>query len=165
MSNQARAPKPHPAPAPPNSWARAMGIPPAVGAPNDENLSHPPDWNRIEAAFRAGSMSLRQIGAAHGISEGTIRARAKKAGWVRENAQDHPKCANLRNPEATGGPSIHPGIRRELDTVAARIAALETIVSEMGELLADVAALNPGALWERRAMRPGVPARVPTRWG
>lgn len=32
-----------------------------------------PDWEAIETAYRAGMMSLREIAAQHGISEGAIR--------------------------------------------------------------------------------------------
>ena len=42
-----------------------------------------PDWERIEADYRAGLMSLREIASAHGITEGAIRKRAKRDGWER----------------------------------------------------------------------------------
>lgn len=43
-----------------------------------------PDWGAIEAAYLAGVMSLREIGAQHGVTEGAIRKKAKKLGWVRK---------------------------------------------------------------------------------
>ena len=43
-----------------------------------------PDWAQIEADFRAGVKSLRQIASEHGISEGAIRKRAKKEDWDRD---------------------------------------------------------------------------------
>lgn len=45
-----------------------------------------PDWALIEAEYRAGVKSLRQIGADHGVSEGAIRKRAKKDEWTRDLA-------------------------------------------------------------------------------
>jgi len=33
-----------------------------------------PDWEAIESAYRAGLLSLREIGAKHGVSEGASRA-------------------------------------------------------------------------------------------
>jgi hypothetical protein len=44
------------------------------------------DWERVEAQFCAGTMSLREICKAHGdaITEGAIRKRAKKNGWARD---------------------------------------------------------------------------------
>lgn len=44
-------------------------------------------WGKIEADYRAGVKSLRQIAADHGISEGAIRKRAKKEDWERDLAQ------------------------------------------------------------------------------
>ena len=43
-----------------------------------------PDWLVIEAEYKAGKKSVNSIATEHGISEGTIRARAKKLGWVRD---------------------------------------------------------------------------------
>jgi len=46
------------------------------------------DWERIEAQYSAGSMSLREIAAEHGITEGAIRKRAKgsaiRPAWTRD---------------------------------------------------------------------------------
>lgn len=46
----------------------------------------PVDWERVEADYCAGVKSLREIAAEHGITEGTIRARAKKNDWPRNVA-------------------------------------------------------------------------------
>lgn len=42
-----------------------------------------PDWERIEADYRAGVLSLREIAAKNAITEGAIRKRAKKLSWSR----------------------------------------------------------------------------------
>lgn len=42
-----------------------------------------PDWDRIEADYRAGLMSLRELAAPHGVTEAAIRKRAKRDGWER----------------------------------------------------------------------------------
>lgn len=42
------------------------------------------DWERIEAEYRAGVLSLREIAGLHSISEGAIRKRAKRDGWSRD---------------------------------------------------------------------------------
>lgn len=44
----------------------------------------PVDWERIEVQYRAGLMSLREIAAEHEITEGAIRKRGKRFGWVRD---------------------------------------------------------------------------------
>jgi len=43
-----------------------------------------PDWEAIERAYRAGSLSLRAIADKFNSNEGTIRSRAKKHGWQRD---------------------------------------------------------------------------------
>ena len=44
------------------------------------------DWQAIEGEYCAGKKSIRAIAKEHGIDDGTIRARAKKQGWVRDPA-------------------------------------------------------------------------------
>ena len=43
-----------------------------------------PDWERIEADYRAGLLSVREIASAHGISHTYINRKAKELGWVRD---------------------------------------------------------------------------------
>jgi hypothetical protein len=43
-----------------------------------------PDWEAIERAYRAGSVSVRAIADEHQTKEGTIRSRAKTHGWMRD---------------------------------------------------------------------------------
>jgi hypothetical protein len=43
-----------------------------------------PDWEAIERAYRAGSLSVRAIADQHSLTDGAIRKRAKKEGWVRD---------------------------------------------------------------------------------
>lgn len=42
------------------------------------------DWERIEIDFRAGVLSVREIGAKHGLSHTAISKRAKAEGWDRD---------------------------------------------------------------------------------
>lgn len=49
----------------------------------DENKKAP-DWERIEADYRAGVMSVREIAASQGITHGAINKRAKRDGWERD---------------------------------------------------------------------------------
>lgn len=49
--------------------------------PSPEKTS--PDWDAIERDFRAGSRAVTSIAGEHGITEGAIRKRAKRDGWVR----------------------------------------------------------------------------------
>jgi len=45
-----------------------------------------PDWERIEADYRVGILSIREIAASQGITDTAIRKRAKRDGWVRDLA-------------------------------------------------------------------------------
>lgn len=45
------------------------------------------DWHAIEADFRAGALSNRQIAKKHGVAESTLRKRIASGGWVRTAAQ------------------------------------------------------------------------------
>lgn len=55
-----------------------------------------PDWAAIAVAFQAGELSLRAIGAQHGVSEGAIRKMAKKYGWVRGEKNGTQKGTQVR---------------------------------------------------------------------
>lgn len=43
-----------------------------------------PDWEAIESAYRAGSLSIRAIAEKHGVSHVGIQKRAAKEGWQRD---------------------------------------------------------------------------------
>ncbi|HVJ31651.1 MAG TPA: hypothetical protein VND94_00935 [Terriglobia bacterium] len=49
--------------------------------------SKPVDWATIEAEYRAGKLSNRQIAKRFGVTEGAIRKRAKEKNWVRTKGQ------------------------------------------------------------------------------
>jgi hypothetical protein len=42
------------------------------------------DWERVELDYRAGLLSTREIGAAHGLSHTAVNKRAKQHGWTRD---------------------------------------------------------------------------------
>lgn len=44
----------------------------------------PTDWERIEADYRAGLLSVREIASANGVSHTAIQKRAKADGWSRD---------------------------------------------------------------------------------
>jgi hypothetical protein len=44
----------------------------------------PIDWEAIERDYRAGILSVREIGAANGCTHGAINKRAKRDGWERD---------------------------------------------------------------------------------
>jgi hypothetical protein len=46
-----------------------------------------PDWERIEADYRAGLLSIREIASQHGITDTAIRKRATRDSWTRDLAK------------------------------------------------------------------------------
>lgn len=42
------------------------------------------DWEKVEAEYRAGIKSLREIGAEFGVSHVAVDKKAKRQGWVRD---------------------------------------------------------------------------------
>jgi len=44
----------------------------------------PTDWEAIEREYRAGQLSVSEIGRLHGISHTAINKRAKRDGWTRD---------------------------------------------------------------------------------
>lgn len=66
------------------------------------------DWEAIARDYKAGQLSLREIGKKHGPTDGAIRARAKKHGWtrdlsdeVRRQARSQALREELRTPNAS----------------------------------------------------------------
>lgn len=60
-----------------------------------------PDWERIEADYRAGVLSVREIAASQGITHGAINKRAKRDGWERDlSARIQAKADALVSKEA-----------------------------------------------------------------
>ena len=43
-----------------------------------------PDWPAIEREFRAGQLSIKELGRQHSVSDTAIRKRAKALGWTRD---------------------------------------------------------------------------------
>lgn len=59
-----------------------------------------PDWERIEADYRAGLLSLREIAGGSGVSHVTISKRAKRDGWDKDlSAKIKSKAEALVNTE------------------------------------------------------------------
>jgi hypothetical protein len=73
-----------PAPAP--AVGTGLGMPPRAAVVELKPDRPAPDWERIEADYRAGVLSVREISSANGISHTAIQKRAKMAGWERDLA-------------------------------------------------------------------------------
>lgn len=56
-----------------------------VSTPNSDTKASP-NWRQIEADYRAGVKSLRQIAEENGITHGAVNKRAKRDDWTRDLA-------------------------------------------------------------------------------
>lgn len=68
-----------------------------------------PDWEAIESAYRAGVLSLRDIGDKYGVTEGAIRKRAKKFEWVRKAGTQVRKSGTQKNKARTSEKAARAG--------------------------------------------------------
>lgn len=79
-----------------------------------------PDWERIEADYRAGVLSLREIAGLHSITEGAIRKRAKRDEWSRDLAgKVQAKAAELVRKELVRSSVRNESAYSEKEIVAA----------------------------------------------
>ncbi|KDE20261.1 terminase [Acetobacter aceti 1023] len=108
------------------------------------------DWHAIEADFRAGALSNRQIAKKHGVAESTLRKRIASGGWVRTSAQKvrkntktaHQPAHNpQRNPAppqekppSTGRRSAANVDERMDEMVSRLLGELEDTTSHLGEI-------------------------------
>lgn len=85
-----------------------------------------PDWEKIEAEYRVGVKSLREIGEPFGITEGAIRKRAKRDDWTRDLSEKvRVKAADLVRKQAVRS-EVRTGTEKELvTTTAALLASVE----------------------------------------
>ena len=104
------------------------------------------DWHAIEADFRAGALSNRQIAKKHGVAESTLRKRIASGGWVRTSAQKvrkNTKTAHqpARNPAPVPGkpPLTERGTANNLDErtenlVSRLLGEVEDTTAHLGEI-------------------------------
>lgn len=99
-----------------------------------------PDWERIEADYRAGILSLREIAAVDGnVTEGAIRKRAKRDSWGRDlnakiqaRADELVRKAEVRN-QVREARTADPAYERQIIEANA-----ERIAQVRGEHRADI---------------------------
>lgn len=101
------------------------------------------DWEEIKRDYLSGSMSNRELAAWYSISEGAIRKRAKKEGWVKTGTQPDvrtepqtititqtPVTPETTSPEAIVGRGRNLTLRLldELDATTSKLGELEMII-------------------------------------
>jgi hypothetical protein len=86
--------------------------------PNANSNKRPIDWAQIEADYVTGAESTRALARRYGITEVSIRRRAKKYGWTRDPAG---RLAAIRSQLSQAAAQDAP--RASPAEVAARLAA------------------------------------------
>lgn len=88
-----------------------------------------PDWERIEADYRAGLLSLREIAEPYTISHTAIKKRADKEGWTRDlSAKIKAKAEALVSKDAVskaGNAETKVSEREIVDANAELVAAVD----------------------------------------
>ncbi|WP_348971427.1 hypothetical protein [Pseudomonas atacamensis] len=82
-----------------------------------------PDWEAIERAYRAGSLSIRTIAERQGVSDTAIRKKAKALGWARDLSDQVRK--EVRSKLVRGEVRNDQGANCELDAEIIEEAAEE----------------------------------------
>ncbi len=75
------------------------------------------NWIAIEAEYRAGIKSLREIGELHGVSAGTIATKAKDRGWER-NLQERIQMAVAEQVARTVAAESDDVVQANADVIA-----------------------------------------------
>lgn len=96
-----------------------------------------PDWEAIERAYRAGSLSIRAIGELHGANHATILKRAKKHGWERD-LTEQVRAATQRKvtTSVTSGANKDPLVTEAEIVAEASDQALALVLSHRASLAA-----------------------------
>lgn len=133
-----------------------------------------PDWEAIERAYRAGLLSVRAIGEAHGVSHATILKRGKKEGWKRDLTDQVRAATKQKVTTAVTSSGNQPAmvtdaeiIEEASDQAAAVILAHRTglaqwrgIAGKLGELLSDMDVTKDNHGDFARSLNAGVDAQL-----
>lgn len=99
-----------------------------LGSPADVSKPSKVDWEAVERDYRAGILSLREIGSRHGCTEGAIRKRAKKEGWTRDlEAKIQQKAEDLVRKQAVRDEVRSSQSANEKEIVEANAQAILTV--------------------------------------
>ncbi len=83
----------------------------------------PTDWEAIEREYRAGQLSVTQVGRAYGVSHTAINKRAKKESWARDLTAKVREAASARlvSDGVVSASVSAPNARETIDVAAARV--------------------------------------------
>lgn len=133
------------------------------------------DWEAIETAYRAGSLSIRGIADKHGVSDTAIRKRATQNGWQRDLTEQVQKATRqklVRKEVRNDGSREHVRTDEEIVNEAADEAASvviehrtdlarwRRIANKLGDFLDDVEFTTENHASLSRSLVAGIDAQV-----
>lgn len=130
------------------------------------------DWEAVEREYRAGQLSVSEIGRQHDVSHTAINKRAKRDGWARDLAarvrqevstrlvSDEVSAANAQeavDAAAQRGVEVVRSHRRDIgrgrDVLARLIEELDMVTAHRGEIEEEIEAFtDPGEAATEKAM-------------
>lgn len=116
----------------------------------EDHKKKAPDWERIEADYRAGLLSVREIAAAQGVSHVAIGKRAKRDGWERDlNAKIKAKADALVTSRT---------VTKEV--TAEKVATDRVIIEANAEVIANVRLQHRQDIGRARTLAMGLLAEL-----
>lgn len=101
------------------------------------------DWERIEAEYRTGKLSVSEIGRQYGVSHTAINKRAKKEGWIRDLSEKVQKLVSARLVSegvsaATISETVEKAAERDIQIVRQHRADIGDQRVLVGDLVAEL---------------------------
>lgn len=116
------------------------------------------DWERIEIEFRAGLLSLRELGARHGVAHVTIAKKAKALGWERDlNAKIQAKADALANKAVANAAANAQRAVSEREVIEATASAIAQIRGQHRADIGRARALSVALLVELESQTGNLP--------
>lgn len=105
------------------------------------------DWEAIESLYRAGVLSIREIGKQHGISDPAIRKKAQQLGWQRDLGQkvrDKVRSELVRTEVRTADPIsdeqvVEQEARKVVSVIRGHRGSITRMATIAGDLLDELA--------------------------
>lgn len=133
-----------------------------------------PDWEAIESAYRAGSLSVRAIGEKYGVSHVGITKRAAKEGWQRDLTDKVRTATKAKVTKAVTSDGYQVGVVTDAEIIeqAAEEAASvvlshrvdlsrwRRIANKLGDFLEDVEITEDNHASLARSITAGVDAQI-----
>jgi hypothetical protein len=100
------------------------------------------DWEAIGREYRAGQLSLREIGRIHGVSDTAIRKKAKAEGWERDLTEQVQAAVRAKLVREDGSQGSHPQRTTDRDIVRDTAARAVEVVRSHRRSLAQLNAIG-----------------------